>query len=202
MNFEYYYRKLFSADHRESLVFSHIRDQETALKYWKNMGAKFVVQSHFLATNLDIETTDHPERTLKKALASGELVFGIKAVSRIGFPFYFSEDLDEPDDILGCKGLNFVVINKKKFLKAFPGCDYCQDVVFNKLREKEDYFQRSLNESLTEVLFRGEGLKTEVIGIFANDDQAYEVARKEFPYIKYREEDFVVERWALKPGLA
>jgi len=201
MNSEYYYRKLFSADHRDCLVFSHIRDQEPALKYWKKMGARFVVQSHFLATDLDIETTDHAERALKRALASGEFVFGIKAVSRIGFPFWFSEDLEEPEDILGCKGLNFVAINRKKFLKAFPDSNYSKDIVLGKIKEMEEYFQSSLNRSLTEVLLRREGLRTEVMGIFAHDDQAYEEARRKFPHIKYSEEDFVAS-WDLKPGIA
>lgn len=206
MNIEYYYRKLFSADRRQSLVFSHIQDNELCLKYWESIGGKFVVENRLLANRMSIDSTNRKgraERLLEKAIASGELVFGIKAICFLWpMSFRFSEDLNEPEEKHGCKGLNFIVIDKEKFLKVFPGCEYCQEYVFKKLREKEDYFQSSLNRSVTEVLFRGEGLKTEIVGTFAHDDQAYEEVIKKFPYICYDEDDFLIDRWKLKPDVA
>jgi len=203
MNDEYI-RKLFSADHAETLAFSYATDNEYCLDFLEEqLGGHLVVTNSRLAEVMGIEATDYSEakKILLESYDKGNHIFGINAGEHSGYWFHIVDGLSNPDPWDGMKGLNFIVIDKEKFLKNSPKDTYCRKNVFRWVKRIEDYFQNSINGCLTEVFYQGPE-DAYVFGTFTDLNEAVEEARFEFPHIRYLESDFEIIGYRLKQSAA
>lgn len=197
------YRQLFSADRRESLIFSYTSENSNAIEYWESIGCKFIVSNPRLADVMGVETTypDEARNIYFKALDAGHHVFGIDAGDHSGYWFHITDGLASPDRWDGFQGLNFIVVDKESFQRAYPRGSYCRRGVLRAIRSMEGYFQNSLNGYLAEVYYESEDDEYG-FGIFEDDSEALQEAKDAFPQIKYSDEDFEVIGYRLKPGIA
>lgn len=152
-------KKLFSADHSESLSFEYSSESaDAAIQDWTMMGARFFITNTRLAEISGFEETDYSEakKAFLEAVKNGDHVFGINAGDHSLYWFRFSQNSDaEVDRWDGFRGLNFVVVNKEKFMEAFPRMAYARRLVFNRLKEMEEYFNAAINGNLIDVFYEG-----------------------------------------------
>ncbi len=200
---EMFFRQSFSADHLETLSFTHTSDMEYCMDICESIGGKFVVENIQLADLLGIEATEKAEakRVFLEACDAGNHIFGINAGDHSGYWFHFVDDLASPDYWDGFRGLNFLVVDRKQFLRAFPGETSCRKYVQQKVVGLEDYFQSSINGWLVEVSYQGKD-QSYVFGSFTSEEEAVAEAANEFPHIKYSADDFEVIGYRLKQSAA
>lgn len=200
---EYFFKRLYSADHLETVGFTHMSDMKYCMDICELIGGKFVVENTQLADLLGIEPTEKAEakRVFLEVCDAGDHIFGINAGDHSGYWFHFVDGLASPDHWDGFRGLNFLVVNRKQFLRAFPGETSCRKYVQQKVVGLEDYFQSSINGWLVEFSYQGKD-QSYVFGPFTTEEAAVAEAAYEFPHIKYSAEDFEVIGYRLKQSAA
>lgn len=203
MKNEYFFKRHYSADHQETLSFIHTSDNEYCLDFCESIGGQLVIGNPRLADLMGVEPISRAEakKALLDASDAGNHVFGINAGDHSGYWFHFVDGLPTPDYWDGFGGLNFLIIDRERFLMAFPRESYCRKNVHRKLTNLEDYFQSSINGWLVQVSYQGSE-DSFIFGTFASEEEAVSEAAKEFPHIKYCEDDFEVIGYRLKSAAA